>query len=264
MKIRSVGSLILAVLLLFSLVACQQAEPTPTDEETATKTTATTTTTTTTTIATTTTTTATTTTTTTTTTTSTTKKRTTRTYENTPYEAKDGVPGKDKHKFLLNVWGEDVEMVYDKMMIHPHVNADDERLWYYNGTTKKGTPIQCRVNADTETLAEVEVVDASDLCNIYRDKFYSEEDVRAVMDEFFEFYNLSAVDDTHWTRIIGRCASDGTTTVNWYSSKITLADEVGHIYGKAATYNKKLQLTKISFYVDPEKCPLVIPRWITE
>lgn len=263
MKIRSVGSLILAVLLLLPLAACRQAEPTPitpTNSETITTTTVATTTTTTTT-------------TNTTTTTSTTTKSTTTTTATTPsttskydpYVVKEGIPSKDKRKFLLNVWGEDVELVYNKTMIHPHINADDERFWYYNGITKKGTPIQCRVNADTGTLAYVEVVDASrGLYNYYRDKIPQEEDVQAVMDKFLGFYNLSsAVEDIHWTRIVGRIANDGTTTVDWrFSCKLT--DEGGNIYGQVTSYNKKLRLTKIELSVDATKHPIVIPRWITE
>ncbi len=263
MKNRSVGSLILAVLLLLPLAACRQAEPTPitpTNSETITTTTVATTTTTTTT-------------TNITTTASTTKKPTTMTTatttsttgKNDPYEVKDGIPDKDKQKFLLNALGEQVKMLYDKTMIHPHTNADDECFWYYNGITKKGTPIQCRVNADTGTLVCVEVVDASSgLYNYYRDKIPQEEDVQVVMDKFLGFYNLSsAVDDIHWTRIMGRIANDGTTTVDWRFS-CTLADEGGNIYGQVTSYNKKLRITKIELFVDATKHPIVIPRWITE
>lgn len=171
MNIRSFGSLVLTVLLLLSLASCRKAEPV--DD----KTTAATTSTTTMTAATNT------------MTTKTTKSGSITTVndsttvttaspsdKNTPYEAPDCAPGKNKRCFLFTLDGEEMKFTFETAMVYPEYS--DYVLWHYTGTTKSGASYTCKVAAEHNQIFEIDCEKECDSVII------KEEDARACAKRF--------------------------------------------------------------------------------
>ena len=291
MKSRYVRLIALVLLLLFSLTACGTPTPAPQPQEsestTTTTTEATTTTTTTTESTTTTTTTEASTTTTTETTTitkpttttaePTTKKTTQSTASKTteitttattteinpyaPYEDNSLAPTKDKQCLLLNLMGEQVEMVFEKALVHP---ADYNRLiWVYTGATKKGVPYTCEVVAEQERISKITCEADSDL-----GKFTEEEGIAAVR----EFFQLSRVDvSVRVAQSRKQVGENGQMDYNCIGSfGLVLGDDYNKCTGRIQFRNGKPYVSAVTAQTwsgawipgySGDDIPLLIPRW---
>lgn len=237
MKTRPFGSVLLVLFLCVALTACGTETPNPTPQESETTTTTTTTAK---------------------PTTSTTSRTTTSAITTTTtadaYEVDRPLPAKDKRCLLLDAWGGEITLTFDKAM-----KKNGEVLWYYSGTIPPGDVIYCRVNADTETIAYVECDIPQDSCAIQK------EDAQSVINDFLERYDFhTAADGINLSAITGRLPMDGEADA-WWDFTITLAEAGGTISGSVKSYNGKLYPCPVSFLdVDTDKFPLLIPRWKSE
>lgn len=260
---RSFGPLVLAVLLLLSLVACQQAEPTPatpTDDEITTTTTTTTATTTakkpTTTTATTSNATLT-----------TLATGTTETGSTDPYEVKDSDPGKDKQRLLFVLEGADVEFTFDKAMRYPRF--DDVLMWHYTGTTKSGAVYTCMVLAERNTIYRLDCHANYDHTKI------KEEDAHTYMEQFLEDQKLSAsAGEFELQEIKVSMRGDPPSVDVYWDILFPMEQEYDSIYVTIRSKDGKLYVERISAqhqapslrlpYCLENNYDMFVPRWISE
>lgn len=260
-----IRTLLLALFLCVALTACGTETPTPTPQESETTTTTSVTTTTTTTTTATTTTTTTTTTTakpTTSTTSRTTTSATTTTTAADAYEVDRPLPAKDKRCLLLDAWGGEITLTFDKAM-----KKNGEVLWHYTGTAKTGVAVTCKIVPESGAVYEV-----SYGVNTEWGRMTYEDDARACLKQFLQDSNvpLNAKDASIRHAMSGRYEDGKTEYIIFWryyfelEDGVTVSGDIGLSKGKLvvqsirATY--KEGDTSVQGYLG-DAIPLLVPRW---
>lgn len=106
---------------------------------------------------------------------------------NPPFEDKSAAPGTDKRRLLFKVNGEEITFSFDAAMRYPLY--DDALIWHYTGKTKAGIPVVCKVAAEQNAIFQV----AYDV--LFDRTVIKEKEARACMKRFLSDHNLSHLAD---------------------------------------------------------------------